>query len=72
MFPIFLSDFKEGRTISTVFQKNSTDFMNICPMVAVLFHADRHTDQQIDEASKRPGIYHRLPAQAVNVMAAQM
>jgi len=44
-YHLFLSDFKENPNFPTRFSKNPqiSNFMKICPLGAVLFHADRQT-----------------------------
>ena len=49
-YPLFLSDFNETRILSPDFSKNIQiqNFMEIRPVVALLFHADGRTDGQTD------------------------
>jgi hypothetical protein len=42
-YPLFFSDFNELEFSLPIFEKY-TNFMNIRPMGAELFHADRRTD----------------------------
>ena len=47
-YPSFLSDFNETRILSTYFRKNTqiSNFMEIRPVAAEMFHADGQPDEQ--------------------------
>jgi len=47
-YQLFLSYFNNNLIFSSDFRKNTqiSNFVNICPVRAELFHADGHTDRQ--------------------------
>ena len=72
MYPVFLSDFNLPKRFSR--NTHTSNFMNIHPVGAKLFHADRQTDTQMDGQTgimklivifhilqPRPKTYHTYP-----------